>query len=54
MWGPKNSFDIEAVRIAEDGPFENLTTVTLIAAIQMLQMVRERDGTAGRPLQDAI
>ena len=47
-------FDIEAVRIAEDGPFENLTTATLIAAIQVLQMVRERDGVAGRPLQDAI
>jgi hypothetical protein len=47
-------FDIEAVRIAEDGPFENLTTATLIAAIQVLQMVRERDGAAGRPLQDAI
>jgi hypothetical protein len=47
-------FDIEAVRIAEDGPFENLTTATLIAAIQVLQMVRERDGTARRPLQDAL
>ena len=47
-------FDIEAVRVAEDGPFENLTTATLIAAVQVLQMVRERDGVAGRPLQDAI
>jgi hypothetical protein len=47
-------FDIEAVRIAEDGPFENLTTATLIAAVQVLQMVRERDGAAKRPLQDAI
>jgi hypothetical protein len=47
-------FDIEAVRVAENGPFENLTTATLIAAIQVLQMVRERDGAAGRPLQDAI
>jgi len=47
-------FDIEAVRVAEDGPFENLTTATLIAAIQVLQMVRERDGAAGRPLQDAL
>src|SRR5260370_25662493 len=45
---------IEAVRVAEDGPFENLTTATLIAAIQVLQMVRERDGVAGRPLQDAL
>src|SRR6476646_9435958 len=25
-------FDIEAVRVADDGPFENLTTATLIAA----------------------
>lgn len=47
-------FNIEAVRVAEDGPFENLTTATLIAAIQVLQMVRERDGAAGRPLQDAL
>ena len=47
-------FDIEAVRIAENGPFENLTTATLIAAVQVLQMVRERDGAAKRPLQDAI
>jgi len=47
-------FDIEAVRVAENGPFENLTTATLIAAIQVLQMVRERDGAAGRPLQDAL
>lgn len=47
-------FDIEAVRVAEDGPFENLATATLIAAIQVLQMVRERDGVAGRPLQDAL
>ncbi|NEW95142.1 IS4 family transposase [Rhodopseudomonas sp. BR0M22] len=47
-------FDIEAVRIAEGGPFENLTTATLIAAIQVLQMVRERDGAAGRPIQDTF
>jgi hypothetical protein len=47
-------FDIEAVRIAEDGPFENLATATLIAAIRVQQMVRERDGVAGRPMQDAL
>ena len=47
-------FDIEAVRVAEDGPFENLTTATLIAAVQVLQMVRERDGVAQRPLKDAL
>lgn len=47
-------FDIEAVRVAEDGPFENLATATLIAAIRVLQMVHERDGAAQRPLQDAF
>lgn len=47
-------FDIEAVRIAEGGPFENLATAVLIAAIQVLQMVRERDGAAGRPMQDTF
>jgi Transposase DDE domain len=47
-------FNIEAVRVAEGGPFENLTTATLIAAIQVLQLVRERDGAAQRPLEDAI
>jgi hypothetical protein len=47
-------FNIEAVRIAEGGPFENLTTATLIAAIQVLQLVRERDGAARRPIEDAI
>jgi hypothetical protein len=47
-------FNIEAVRIAEGGPYENLTTATLIAAIQVLQLVRERDGAARRPIEDAI
>jgi Transposase DDE domain len=47
-------FNIEAVRVAEGGPFENLTTATLIAAIQVLQLVRERDGAARRPIEDAI
>ena len=47
-------FNIEAVRVAEGGPFENLTVATLIAAIQVLQMVRERDGAAGRPLKDVL
>lgn len=45
-------FAIEASRLAEDGPFENLATATLVAAVQVLQMVRERDGTAGRPARD--
>ena len=47
-------FNIEAVRVAEDGPFENLTAATLVAAVQVLQMVRERDGAAGRPLEDVL
>jgi len=47
-------FDIEAVRVAEGGPFENLTAATLIAAIRVLQLVRERDGAAGRPLEDVF
>jgi Transposase DDE domain len=47
-------FDIEAVRVADNGPFENLTTATPIAAIQVLQMVRERDGAAGRALEDVL
>jgi hypothetical protein len=47
-------FDIEAVRIADDAPFTNLSAATLIAAIQVLQLVRDRDGQAGRPLQDVL
>lgn len=47
-------FNIEAVRVVEGGPFENLTAAALIAAIQVLQMVRERDGAAGRPLDDML
>lgn len=47
-------FDIEASRVADHGPFENLATATLIAAIQVMQLVRERDGTAGRPMEDVF
>jgi hypothetical protein len=47
-------FNIEAVRVVEGGPFENLTTAALVAAVQVLQMVRERDGAAGRPLDDVL
>lgn len=46
-------FDIEALRIAE-GPFEKLVTAALIAAVTVLQLVRERDGIAQRPLEDAV
>ena len=47
-------FNIEAVQIAEQRPFENLAAATLIAAIQLLQLVRDRDGHAKRPLQDVL
>lgn len=47
-------FDIEGVRIADETPFENLSAATLIAALRVLQMVRDRDGTAHRPLEDVF
>jgi len=47
-------FDIEAVRIADDGPFEKLAIAILLAAVTVLQLVNERDGAAGRPLADAF
>jgi len=47
-------FDIEATRIAAHGPFEKLAAASLIAATTVLQLVRERDGTAQRPLEDAL
>jgi len=47
-------FDVEGLRQAENGPFEKLVTASLIAAVTVLQLVRERDGAAGRPLDDAF
>ena len=47
-------FDIEAVRIEDTEPFEKLAAATLIAAVQVQQMVRDRDGNAGRPLDDVL
>jgi Transposase DDE domain len=47
-------FDIEAVRIEDTGPFETLAAAILIAAIQIQQMLRDRDGQAGRPACDVI
>lgn len=47
-------FDIEAVPIADAAAFDNLAAATLLAAIQVLQLVRERDGTARRPLEDVF
>lgn len=46
-------FDVEALRLAE-GPFEKLVAASLVAAVTVLQLVRERDGTAKRPLEDAF
>lgn len=46
-------FDIERVGIAE-GPFEKLAVAALIAAVSVLQLVRERDGVAKRPLTDVL
>lgn len=47
-------FDIEALRIADDEPFEKLVAAALVAAIIVLQLVHERDGAEKRPLQDAF
>jgi hypothetical protein len=47
-------FDIEALRITETQPFATLCLAALIAAIQVMQMVRDRDGLACRPLEDAF
>lgn len=47
-------FNIEAVRIADPKPFENMAAATLIAAVQVLQLVRDRDGLANRPLEDVF
>jgi Transposase DDE domain len=47
-------FDVEASRLAAGGPFEKLVAASLIAAVTVLQLVRERDGVAKRPLEDAF
>jgi hypothetical protein len=47
-------FDIEAVRMEDTEPFETLAAAALIAAIQIQQMLRDRDGQAGRPACDVI
>src|SRR3979409_1211295 len=49
-----HGFNVEARRQAEDGPFERLVAASLIAAVTVLQLVRERDGVAKRPLEDAF
>lgn len=47
-------FCMEALRQQEGGPLEKLVTAILIAAVTVMQLVAERDGAAGRPLDDAI
>lgn len=47
-------FDVEALRVADEAPFERLATAVLIAAIEVLALARERDGAAGRPLTDVL
>lgn len=46
-------FDLERVGIAE-GPFEKLAAAALVAGVSVLQLTRERDGQAGRPLHDVF
>lgn len=47
-------FDMEALRQHEGGPLEKLVTATLIAAVTVMQLVADRDGTLARPLDDAV
>lgn len=47
-------FDIEAVPIQENAPLKNLGCATLIAAIQIQQMLHDRDGQAARPMTDVF
>lgn len=51
-------FDVEALRIAEDGPREKLVMAALVAAVTVLQLVHARDGAPPgqtlRPLADAF
>ncbi len=47
-------FDIEAVPIRENAPLKNLGCATLIAAIQIQQMLHDRDGQASRPMTDVF
>lgn len=49
-----HGFQVEALRLAEGGPFEKLVAATLVAAVTVMQLVRERDGIARRPLEDAL
>ena len=46
-------FDIESVSM-QTAPFKTLCAMTLVAGVSCMQMVQDRDGGAGRPLQDAF
>lgn len=46
-------FDIERVTIAAE-PFEKLAAAVLVAAVSVMQLVRDRDGRARRPLEDVF
>jgi hypothetical protein len=47
-------FDVEALRIHDEAPFETMAAAILIAAVEVLQLVRDRDGEARRPLTDVL
>jgi hypothetical protein len=47
-------FDVEALRIHDEAPFEIMAAAILIAAVEVLQLVRDRDGEARRPLTDVL
>lgn len=47
-------FDVEALRIHDEAPFEAMAAAILIAAVEVLQLVRDRDGEARRPLTDVL
>ena len=47
-------FDLEALRIADEVPFEVMAAAVLIGAVEVLQLVRDRDGEAHRPLTDVL
>ena len=47
-------FDVEAAPFEENAPLANLACAILIAAIHIQQMLHDRDGLAGRPMEDAF
>jgi hypothetical protein len=47
-------FNIEAVPIHDNRPLKNLACATLIAAVQVQQMLHDRDGQANRPMSDVF